>query len=342
MILSEVKEISILASAEENFRGSKLFLPETIRLVEVGLRDGLQTVQTPVSTTQKVELVEQLIECGVKEIEVVSFAHPKVLPQFADALDVMAQVPRVSGVKYRGLVPNVRGAERAADCGLDVTVALASTDEAITKKNQNATVAEVLAGLFKIGELVKSSGSQFVVGVANAFFAWGSGITPQETRLMCVDAAVEAGADGIYLACTTGMEDPKQVFDGVREIRERHPQIEVGIHLHSRNGMALASAITAMQAGAHWLEGAFGGLGGDLWAPGPPEVLGNAPFEDLVHLTDLMGVTTGIDLVRYLEVVERVQQITGWKPLSSVMSGGLREDLIGENIIEDTTTEEAK
>lgn len=315
-----------------------LGLPASIRLVEVGLRDGLQTVAVPTATDEKLRWVEGLIDCGVREIEVVSFAHPRVLPQFADAEEVMSRVPRRQGVKYRGLVPNVRGAERAEGCGLDVMVGLATTDEAVTRRNQNMSVDEVLAGLPEIGRIAHRAGAEFVVGIANSFFAWGSGIVPREQRMKVVDAAVEAGANGLYLAGSTGMEDPRQVFDGVREIRERYPDVEVGVHLHARNGMALASAITAMQAGALWLEGAFGGLGGDLWAPGAPEVLGNVPLEDLVHLMSLLGVATGIDLNAYLRVVERVSHSTGWAPLSAVVSGGTRSSLIGEGLLEGSTS----
>ena len=326
--------MSATGTGEDAAVPRELGLPQGIRLVEVGLRDGLQAVERVLATEEKIELAQALVDCGVREIEAVSFAHPRVLPQFADALEVMAGVPRRPGVRYRGLVPNLKGAERAAGCGLDVTVALACADERVTRKNQNATVAEVLAGLPRIGEVVRSSGSEYVVGVANAFFAWGSGPVAAADRLRCVDAAVEAGATGVYLACTTGMEDPGQVFAGVSEVRSRYPGVEVGVHLHARNGMALASAVTAMQAGAHWLEGAFGGLGGDLWAPGDPAVLGNAPFEDLVHLTDLLGLPTGVDLARYRDVVRRVQGMTGWDPRSFVMSGGLREEIVGAGILD--------
>lgn len=312
-----------------------LHLPERIRLVEVGLRDGLQTVAEPLTTEQKLHLVSELIDSGVSEIEAVSFAHPKVLPQFADSIEVMSQVPRTPGIVYRGLVPNLKGAERAADCGLDAMVALASIDEAITQKNQNATVDEVLAGLPAIGDIARSSGADLIVGIANSFFAWGSGITPPEKRMRAVHAAVDAGARGVYLACTTGMEDPVQVFEGVREVKNLYPGLEVGVHLHARNGMALATALTALQAGADWLEGSFGGLGGDLWAPGPPEVLGNAPLEDLVHLMDCVNVRTGIDLDRYLEVVRQVSHLTGWRPMSAVVQGGTRRELIRENIFEE-------
>lgn len=327
-----------MISGETGQGSDALGLPKRMRLVEVGLRDGLQTVKEMISTDDKVRIAEALVDCGVTEIEAVSFAHPKVLPQFADATEVMAGVPRRPGVRYRGLVPNVRGAERAAEAELDIMVALATTDEAVTRQNQNMSVADVLAGLPAIGEIARGAGAEFIVGIANSFFAWGSGIVPRENRLRAVDAAVAAGATGLYLACSTGMEDPRQVFEGVREVREQYPDLEVGVHLHARNGMALASAVTAMQAGAHWLEGAFGGLGGDLWAPGAPEVLGNAPYEDLVHMMDVLGIETGVDLDRYLEVVGRVCTLTGWSPLSAAISGGTRAELIDEGMFEGSST----
>lgn len=312
----------------------ELNLPPHIRLVEVGLRDGLQTVTQPITTAEKVELVRDLIASGVTEIEVVSFAHPKVLPQFADSVEVMKQVPRVPGVVYRGLVPNLKGAQRAAECGLDVMVALATTDEGVTRRNQNATVEEVLAGLPAIGETARESGSEFVVGIANSFFAWGSGMISDEQRLRAVDAAASAGASGVYLACTTGMEDPRQVFEGILQVKARYPDLQVGVHLHARNGMALATALAALHAGVDWIEGSFGGLGGDLWAPGSPEVLGNAPLEDLVHFMDSIGVHTGISLHDYLQVVRRVTELTGWQSTAAVVRGGTRDELAQAGILD--------
>lgn len=302
-------------------------IPKEIRLVEVGLRDGLQVIEQPLPTHMKLRLVERLIASGVRHIEAVSFAHPKALPQLADAEDLMALVPRNENVVYRGLVPNLRGAQRAADCGLDEIVALTCTDESVTRINQNKTVDEVLAELPAIGAVAQSAAARLLVGVGMAFFAPGRGEIPAEDRNKCIDHAVDAGAAGIYLACSSGMDDPRQVAEGVAELRRRHPHIEVGVHLHSRNGMALANALAAMAAGAHWLEGAFGGLGGDLWAPGPPEVLGNVPFEDLVHMTECLGVSTGIDLTSYLQVVAEAEVMTGWRSRSAVTAGGTRAEL---------------
>lgn len=305
----------------------KLRIPEEIQLVEVGLRDGLQVVEKPIATSDKVRLVERLLDAGVRHIEAVSFAHPRTLPQLADAEEVMALVPRDRGATYRGLVPNLRGAERAGTCGLDEVVALTCADETVTQINQNRSVDEVLEELPKIAATVATTQARLVVGVAMAFFAPGRGVMPAADRNRCIEAAVDAGADGIYLGCSTGMEDPRQVSEGVADLRARHPHLRVGVHLHARNGMGLANAFAAMSAGADWLEGAFGGLGGDLWAPGPKEVLGNVPFEDLVHLFDSMGVATGVDLEAYLKVVSLVESLTDWKSLSAVAAGGRRDDL---------------
>jgi hydroxymethylglutaryl-CoA lyase len=302
-------------------------LPSSIRIVEVGLRDGLQSVPAMVPTAEKVELVHLLIDAGVREIEAVSFAHPKVLPQLADAAEVMAAVPRMDGVRYRGLAPNFRGAERAVDCGLDELVVVVSADEEVSLRNQRLTVGQILADVERIGALADRAGIRFVVAVACAFFAPGRGPVTREERLRVVRAAVDAGADGVYLAATSGEEEPGEMYDGIAEVRRLHPGLDVGVHLHNRNGFAPANALAAMLAGATWLEGSFAGLGGDLWFPGDPSVLGNAALEDLVHLCGGLGITTGIDLDRYMLASDRIVELTGRASSSFVSRGGTRAAL---------------
>lgn len=303
-------------------------LPPLIRVVEVGLRDGLQAVFEPILTAQaKIEVVERLIDAGVREIEAVSFAHPSVLPQLADAAEVMAGVPRPVGVRYRGLVPNLRGAQRAVQTGLDEIVVVVSAEDEVSLRNQNRTTAQVLAELAEIGPLVRDSGADLVVGIACAFFAPAYGPVAWERTVAVVDAAVDAGATGVYLAATSGMDHPYEVVPGIGRVRERHPHLAVGVHLHNRNGLAMANAIAAMAAGVDWLETSFGGLGGDMWFPGDPEVLGNAPTEDLVHTCHMLGVDTGIDLARYLDVVKLVAEETRRPSVSFVSRGGSRDEL---------------
>jgi hydroxymethylglutaryl-CoA lyase len=307
--------------------GAVLSLPPSIRLVEVGLRDGLQAVSAPLSTEHKVELVHLLVDAGVREIEAVSFAHPKVLPQLADAAEVMAAVPRRDDVTYRGLVPNLRGARRAADCGLDEMVVVVSADDTVSVKNQRRTTAEVLAELPDIARVAEQAGCRLLVAVACAFFAPARGPVPAVERDLVVDTAVDVGASAVYLAATSGQETPREMADGIVGTRRRHPDLPVGVHLHNRNGFAPANALAAMQAGASWLEGSFAGLGGDMWFPGDPTVLGNAPMEDLIHLCDGLGVRTGIDLTSYLRVVRRSEALTGIPSTSFVTRGGTRDDL---------------
>lgn len=306
---------------------SVLTLPSSIRLVEVGLRDGLQSVSEPLRTNEKVEIVRLLIDAGVREIEAVSFAHPKVLPQLSDAAEVMAAVPRSPGVVYRGLVPNLRGAQRAAACDLDEIVVVVSADEEVSLRNQQRTVEEILTELAEIGALAQSSRARLIVAVACAFFAPARGSVTRQERLRIVDAAVDAGADGVYLAATSGEEHPREIADGIAEVRERYPDLDLGVHLHNRNGFAPVNAMTAMMAGANWLEGSFAGLGGDMWFPGDATVLGNAPLEDLVHLCDGLGIHTGIDLPKYMKVVNRIAELTGRPSSSFVSRGGTRDDL---------------
>jgi hydroxymethylglutaryl-CoA lyase len=302
-------------------------LPSSVRIVEVGLRDGLQAVSAPLRTEDKVDLVHRLVDAGVREIEAVSFAHPKVLPQLADAAEVMAAVPRRGDVTYRGLVPNLRGAQRAADCGLDEVVVVVSADNEVSVRNQNRTVTQMLAELDAIGDVTRGCGARLVVGIACAFFAPARGpVTVAETDRV-VDAAVAAGASGVYLAGTSGMEHPGEFAAGIARVRGRHPVLEVGVHLHDRNGFAMANALASMAAGADWLEGSFAGLGGDLWFPGDPTVLGNAPVEDLLHLCASMDVDTGISLEAYLGVVDRVVALTGRRATSFVTRGGTRDQL---------------
>lgn len=304
-----------------------LGLPQEVRLVEVGLRDGLQAVPEPLRTEDKVELVRLLIDAGLTEIEAVSFAHPRVLPQLADAAEVMAAVPRPDGVRYRGLAPNLKGVQRAVECGLDEVVVVISADDEVSRRNQRRGTAELVAELPDIARIVSSAGARLVVAVACAFFAPARGPVPRTERELVVDAAVDAGADGIYLACTSGQEHPGEVYAGVTETLDRHPGLDLGVHLHNRNGFAPANALAAVAAGATWLEGSFAGLGGDLWFPGDPTVLGNAPMEDLVHLFDSLGIATGVDLTAYLRVVERAVELTGIPSTSFVTRGGSRADL---------------
>lgn len=308
-----------------------LSLQGSVRIVEVGLRDGLQSVPDIVPTAAKVELVEALAESGVCEIEVASFAHPTVLPQMADAAELLAKVPRPPGVRFRALVPNLRGAQRAAECELDTWVALVSCDDAVSRINQGRPQSEVLAELEVIGELAREAGVELVVGLAMSFFAPCSGDTAPEVRRRLVAAAVDAGATGLYFADTVGMAYPRQIQQALTEGHQAHPDLQFGLHLHTRNGFALANALVALMCNVDWLESAFCGIGGDLWFPGSPDVLGNVATEDLIAFADALDVRTGIKSTAYRRVSALAARATNREPLDHMTRGGSRDELAAAN-----------
>ncbi|KPM54160.1 pyruvate carboxyltransferase [Frankia sp. CcI49] len=301
---------------------SSLALQPGVRVVEVGLRDGLQSVERIVPTEAKIELVEHMIDAGVRDIEVASFAHPRVLPQLADAEAVLAAVPRQPGVRYRALVPNLRGAHRAGQCELDYLVALTCCDEEVSRLNQGSGVAQVLADLPAIGEIARAAGAALIVGIAMAYFTPCVGATDPAIRLELVRRAVDAGAVGVYFGDTVGMANPVQIVDSLETTRAAFPTLEIGLHLHARNGFALANVLAALGVGVDWLESAFCGIGGDLWFPGEPDVLGNLPTEDLLAFTGALGVTTGIDEEAYARVSELARLTTGRESLDHRSRGG--------------------
>jgi len=304
---------------------ARLALPGQMRVVEVGMRDGLQSVRRTLPTTEKLRLVESLIDAGIREIEVTSFAHPKVLPQMADAERLLASVPRDRGVSYRGLVPNAKGAERAVNSGVDEIVALTCTDVDVTMINQRRTHPQMWDELDEIFQV--SRGTPVTVAIVMSFFAYGSGLVSAEKLDAFIDRIVAAGATSIYVADSAGLADPRQVYDALVRIRHNHPDLAIGVHLHTRGGFALANTMSALLAGVDWIEGAFCGLGGDLWLPGDVDVLGNTPTEDLAAMLQYMGVATGIDLDRYAETVHLAERFTGSRTFGHFTRGGSREEM---------------
>lgn len=299
-------------------------------LIDVGMRDGLQSVPHVLPTDKKIEILFGLLEAGFTSIEVTSFAHPRVLPQFADALDVIRAAPSRDDVTYRALVPNLKGAQRAVDTDINEIVVVIPVDETMAAKNQNTTPQRLITDLHEIVRIAHAAGKKTIVGVATAFFAPTVGPVALDKTLDAVTKIVNAGADGYYLAGTTGLETPQEFSAGIAAARRLHPDVPVGVHVHNRNGFGLVSALESHAAGAAWIEGSFGGLGGDLWFPGDPDVLGNVALEDVVNLFESYGIATGIDLKRYLDVARSASGYTRIATRSYVGRGGTRAELAAE------------
>jgi hydroxymethylglutaryl-CoA lyase len=283
-------------------------VPERVTICEVGSRDGFQIEPDFIPTEQKVEVVNLLSEAGVPRIEVTSFVHPKAVPQLRDAEAVMASIRRRPGTRYAALVPNDKGAARAVDAGVDVIHTVVSASESHNLANVNMTIAESIDKLRAVAQIATRAGVPVQCGISTSFGCPFEGDVPLDRLQTVVARLVDLGAGGIGLADTTGMANPRQVSAVLERLIPRFPGIEWTLHTHDTRAMAIPNILAALECGVTNLDASIGGLGGCPFAPGAS---GNVCTEDLVHCLHAMGVATGIDLDRLVEVSRRVEQIVG-------------------------------
>ena len=286
-------------------------VPERVTICEVGTRDGFQIEPEFIATDQKVEVVNRLSEAGVPRIEVTSFVSPKAIPQLRDAEAVMAAIRRRPGTRYAALVPNDKGASRAVDAGVDAIHTVVSASESHNLANVNMTIAESIEKLRAVGQIATRAGVPLQCGVSTSFGCPFEGDVPVDHLEGVVARLVDLGARGIGLADTTGMANPRQVASVLERLLPRFPGIEWTLHTHDTRAMAIPNILAAMQLGVTHFDASIGGLGGCPFAPGAS---GNVCSEDLVHCLHAMGVATGIDLDRLVDVSRQVERIVG-RPL---------------------------
>lgn len=293
-------------------------LPRAIVVRDVGPRDGLQA-EAPVEVGARVRLIDALVAAGVRHVEICSFVSPKAVPSMAGAAEVVAAVGRPDGVVRTALVPNRRGAEMAMACGVDeLTVTLAAS-AVYNERNVKMTIDESLAAVSEI--VAVAAGRVGVDAVVSCAFG-----SPYEGEIPVADVTgicervLDAGVTRITLADTTGMATPRRVDEVVGALSDRARR-DVGLHLHETRGTALVNAYAAMQVGVARFDTSIGGLGGSPFAAG---AAGNLATEDLVHLCDDLGVATGIDLTRLLEVSMLTAEIVGHPVPSKVAAVGPR------------------
>ena len=295
-------------------------LPDRISLREVGPRDGLQN-EDPVPTGAKVKLINTLSGTGVQRIEAVSFVHPKAIPQMADADEVWRQVTRAPGVRYSALVPNSRGATRALGAGFTELEAVVSASDTHNRKNVNRGTEQSLDDIAQIIDSAHRSGASVQVIVSTAWGCPFEGDVPVERVLWAAGRAVADGADSISFGDTTGMATPGRVSALVGAFRSAHPDTPLNLHFHNTRGAGLANVLTALQLGVADFDASVGGLGGCPYAPG---ATGNIATEELIYLTEDMGIATGIDLEAMIEAAADAEQIVGRKLPSQVLRAGPR------------------
>jgi hydroxymethylglutaryl-CoA lyase len=283
-------------------------LPTTAVVREVGLRDGLQSIQTILPTAQKIEWLKQAYAAGQREIEVGSFVPPKLMPQLADTWEVLAFAKTLPGLTASVLIPNLKGAERALEGDAHLMVLPLSASHAHSLANLRKTPDEVVQELARIRAARDASGKKTLIegGVGTAFGCTLQGEVKVDEVLRLMQALLDAGADRVSLADTVGYADPHSVSVLVEKaLRIAGNKLCCG-HFHDTRGLALANAYATLSLGIQRFDASLAGIGGCPHAPGAS---GNAATEDLVFMLEASGVKTGIDLPKLLALR---QQVADW------------------------------
>jgi len=305
-------------------------LPKRIIIHELGPREGMQIEKTPIATSEKIRLVDLLSDCVFPEIEVTSFVSPKWVPQMADAEQVAAGFKRRAGTRYTCVYLNTQGMARAVGTQkLDVEGSLSVTaSETFSKTNTNRTIAETFAETERRIEALQQMNVPISeVSVMAAFGCnYEGNVAPEHVvrlieRMMGIAAAHGLPIKLIQLADSMGWGNPQSVRKLVGMVQDRWPDSRINLHLHDTRGLGLANALAAMEMGVDDFDSAVAGLGGCPYA-GFKDAPGNIATEDLVHLCNEIGVETGVDLERLLDVAREAEKIVGHPLPGKVMRGG--------------------
>lgn len=291
---------------------------------EVATRDGFQNEARFIETDDKVALIDRLSACGFAKIEVTSFTSPRAIPALRDAEAVMHRIERRPGVIYTVLVPNVRGAERALSCDVDEVNLVMSVSESHNRANLRMSREESFAQLRDVIEVVSSTRVAINVSLSTAFGCPMEGDVAEDEVLRSVSRFAALGVHGVTLCDTTGMAYPNQVRQLAQRARDEFAGLETTLHFHNTRRMALANTLAALDAGIDRFDASLGGLGGCPYAPG---ATGNVCTEELVHMLELNGYDTGVDLTQVLQAAAHLPGLIGHDVPSQLLKAGRRLDL---------------
>lgn len=283
-----------------------------ILVSEVGPRDGLQSIDRVMPLDAKKAWIAAEAAAGVKEIEVGSFVPPSLLPQMADTAELVAFARTIPGLNVVALVPNAKGAARAIEAGVHAMSIPFSMSETHSLRNVRKDHPAMLAEIAEVAQIAKSGGVHFAVGLSTAFGCTIEGAVDEEQVVRLAAAAAEAGAQEFSLSDTTGYADPAQVKRLICKVRGAVGDKLTTLHLHNTRGLGLANALAGLEEGISTLDASLGGLGGCPYAPGAS---GNLVTEDLVLMLNSMGLKTGIDLDKLLEVRKILAEALPGEPL---------------------------
>ncbi|MDM5200859.1 hydroxymethylglutaryl-CoA lyase [Fictibacillus enclensis] len=287
-----------------------------IELCEVGPRDGLQNESKLLSAEAKLDLIERLISAGIRNIECVSFVNPRVVPQMADAEEIVSRLPQREDVRYSGLVLSASGLRRALNTNIDALHVVTTSSDTFNLKNAKRTVEQAVAELVPVIEEGRSAG-KIVAGVlGTAFGCPFEGEVPLKNVLGIAEKFLEAGCKEITLADTTGMANPAQVGEVVSRFLEAFGQdLSLGLHFHNTRGLGMANILAGYQAGVKRFDSSIAGLGG---CPFAPKAVGNVCTEDMVNMFHEMGIETGTDLQQLIDTAQWMENLME-RPLAGML-----------------------
>lgn len=290
-------------------------LPDRVRIREVGPRDGFQNEPEVITGDDKVRLIDMLSETGLGRLEVTSFVRADVIPQLADAEQVLKRIERRDGVAFSVLIPNERGLERALRMRkrFDEVNLFLSASETHNQRNVNRSIEESLAGLERTIAAARAEALRCEGVISVSFGCPYEGEVPPERVFEIAERLVAAGCEEVAFGDTTGMANPRQVHEFFSAARERLGGVELTAHFHNTRGQGLANVLAALEEGVDSFESSFGELGG---CPVPPGSTGNVGTEDVVSMLHEMGIETGIDLGKLIEASRVAQEVLG-RPLGA-------------------------
>jgi hydroxymethylglutaryl-CoA lyase len=296
-------------------------LPSSVRIREVGPRDGFQNEPEVIGSADKVRLIAMLADTGLKRIEVTSFVRPDVIPQLADATEVLSALEPRDGVAYSVLIPNRKGLENALpliDRFQEGNFFL-SASETHNRRNVNRSIEESLADLEGTISAAARAGLRCEGVISTSFGCPYEGEVPPDRVFEIAKQLAAFGCAEVAFGDTTGMANPRQVGEFFERAQTELDGMELTAHFHNTRGQGLANVLAALEAGIESFESSFGELGG---CPVPPGSTGNISSEDLVSMLEEMGVSTGVDLPKLIAASAEAQKVLG-RPLGAhVLTAG--------------------
>ncbi|PKH88818.1 hydroxymethylglutaryl-CoA lyase [Colwellia sp. Bg11-28] len=302
-------------------------LPQQVKVVEVGPRDGLQNEATPIGASDKIQLIEKLSDAGVSYIESGSFVSPKWVPQMATSTEVFEKLNRNQKVTYAALTPNMRGFEAAMAVNANEVAIFGAASESFSQKNINCSIEESLERFAPIMEAAKKANIK-VRGYVSCVLGcpYEGDIDPEQVALVA-EKLFAMGCYEISLGDTVGVGNPASVTKMIQAVSARVPTDKLAVHFHDTYGQALTNIYAALQMGVKVVDSAIAGLGGCPYAKGAS---GNVATEDVVYMLNGLGIATNIDFKKLLQAGWFISDKLGKAPISKVSNAYLAQEKVSE------------